>query len=107
MHESNPGRLIIDCRSVDLGQAPEFRTRALGFAPADSDDEKYQPPDSAPGEAPIEPQRVDRPSRVPADIEAGDVEDEVPGPEGPGAIQPHSCNYRSTENVRCPILSMP
>jgi catechol 2,3-dioxygenase-like lactoylglutathione lyase family enzyme len=88
MHKSRLGGLIIDCRTDDLDGAAEFWTRALGYAPVDSDDpddEDYVPLATAPDEPHIELQRVDHPSRVHIDIETDDVEAEVSRLEELGA----------------------
>ena len=88
MHKSRLGGLIIDCCTDDLGEATAFWTRALGYAPIDSDhpdDDNYVPLRTAPGEPHIELQSVDHPSRVHIDIETDDVEAEVARLEGLGA----------------------
>lgn len=88
MHRSRLAGLIVDCRTDDLEAAAEFWSKALGAPckPADAGSNgRYVGLDMPVGEAYVEVQRVDHPSRVHLDIESDDIAAEVRRLEALGA----------------------
>jgi len=90
MHQSGLGGLIIDCRTDDLDKEAQFWSKALGYEirPTDNpDDANYVVLDTREGEAYIELQTVEHPSRVHLDIKTDDLEAEVQRLERLGATR--------------------
>ena len=88
MHHSRLSTLVIDCRSVDLKQATDFWSQALGkpIVTYDSEgDGKYAELATLADEPIILLQRVEHESRVHLDIETDDIPAEVARLEKLGA----------------------
>lgn len=85
MHKSRLAGFILDCQTDDLDAAAEFWSAALGYERSDDEDGKYVPLRTPKGDAYLEVQKVDHPSRVHLDIESDDVEAEVKRLEALGA----------------------
>ena len=90
MHRSGLGGRIIDCRTDNLDKEARFWGKALGYeirSTDDPDDANYVVLDTREGEAYIEIQSVDHPSRVHLDIKTDDLEAEVRRLERLGATR--------------------
>ena len=88
MHHSRLSTLVIDCHSVDLKQATDFWSQALGkpIVSYDQDgDGKYAELATMADEPIILLQRVEHESRVHLDIETDDIEAEASRLEQLGA----------------------
>lgn len=82
MHRSRLAGFMIDCRQGALDEAAAFWSRALDLPVADPDEGgrgRYAVLDAGPGGLHVEVQKVDHPSRVHLDIEAGVVRLEALG----------------------------
>ena len=88
MHHSRLSTLVIDCQAVDLKQATDFWSQALGKPVISYDqdgDGKYAELATSADEPIILLQRVEHESRVHLDIETDDLEAEAARLEGLGA----------------------
>lgn len=88
MHHSRLSTLVIDCQAVDLKQATDFWSKALGKPVASYDaegDGKYAELTTHADEPIILLQRVAHESRVHLDIESDDIEAEASRLEALGA----------------------
>jgi len=99
MHHSRLSTLVIDCQSVDLKQATDFWSQALGkpIVTYDSEgDGKYAELATLADEPIILLQRVEHESRVHLDIETDDIEAEVARLKKLGATEvsrPHNARW--------------
>lgn len=88
MHHSRLSTLVIDCQSIDLKQATDFWSKALGKPVVTYDSEgdgKYAELATLADEPIILLQRVEHESRVHLDIETDDIEAEATRLEQLGA----------------------